>query len=136
MNYAALLSTALFLFSINSNATIVKCDLTSLGDNSFISIDLDNRGVNSIEIHHQSVQKIYSRWPAVRGAFTVDYCNPNDNEFRDYSKSYSLYSVCTSSQQPVGSVVFQADFTIEKGGTIYFLRNDRTPQNITFSKCN
>lgn len=127
---------ALALLSINANAGIITCNQTSLGENFSLVFDLDNRGVNSMDIHHETVEKIYSRWPAVRGAFTVDYCNPNDNEYRDYSKTYSLYSLCSSSQVPTGSVTFHAVFSIKNGGSISYLKNDGSEQNITFSNCN
>ena len=131
---------SLFMLSANSYAAtvscIVKADSNPTRPESKVTIDLDARGVNTIDfLHDGKTDKTFARWPEVRGASEVSYCNPNDNEYRDYSQSYSMWSVCSSSEMPAGYVTFSASFTLKDGGKISFLRADKTEQTLEFADC-
>lgn len=80
-------------------------------------------------------QVIFSMIDSIRGGYKVDYCNPNENEFRDYSSTYSLYSNCGVDPQ----AFFSSKFTFKDGGDINFtvLLKDGTEVNrdIGFSTC-
>lgn len=130
-----MLPLILLFLNLSANASTVTCKVVSLKNEASIVIDLDRKGVNSMDLQQKTAEKIYSRWPAIRGAFSVDYCNPNDNEYRDYNDSYSVYSFCTSSQMPVGKVTFQADFTLKSGGTVSYLSADGNEQSLKFAGC-
>lgn len=131
---------SLFLcFGLNASASALKCEIEN-APNELVIFELNDQGVESIDYRHDvdgktQVDRIFSRWPQIRGAFTVDYCNPNDNEYRSYSHSYSLFSLCASSQMPIGHVVFQADFNVKTGGKISFMQADTNEKVLTFSVC-
>jgi hypothetical protein len=130
-----MLPLILLFLNLTANASTMTCKVTSPTNEGLIVIDLDRNGVNSMDLQRKTSEKIYARSPAVRGAFLVDYCNPNDNEYRDYNDSYSVYSFCTSSQMPVGKVTFQSDFSKKNGGTVSYLSADGNEQNLKFADC-
>lgn len=125
---------ALLLLSATSYADSITCKLTSGGAVVITFDDASRRGVSAIDYQHDAkTERIYSRWPMVRGETTVDYCNPNDNEYQDFDGSYSIDSTCNA---PSGQVTFDARFSVKNGGKISFVKADLvTDQDLVFSSC-
>lgn len=139
---------ALFLFSFNAYAaSTTTCNVASQTSSSvMIQLDPNKLGVSSIdyqfEVHNNDgsqvskTERIFSRWPLIRGEVTVDNCQPNDNEYQNYNDTFSLWSMCSPPQGMVEKIIFQADFSLKSGGKIAFTKADGvTSQELTFSNC-
>lgn len=129
-------------------ADSITCTVPPSSSSSSVVIQLDTnkQGVASIDYNFQAkdsngflvtkVERIFSRWPLIRGELTVDYCGENDNKYQEYDGSYSIWSVCAAPSGMVGQIVFQADFTAKDGGKITFFKADGiTTQEVDFSNC-
>ncbi|MDZ4660673.1 MAG: hypothetical protein SGJ18_03545 [Pseudomonadota bacterium] len=135
------LQIAVLIFSIFaptlSFADSITCKVPSESQAKIVvEFDQNKLGVSLIDYYYensereQKSQRIFQHWPLIRGDFTLDYCNPNENEFRQYSKKYSIWSVCAPDQ-----VVFMANFTIDSGGKLSFMRSDYSEEELEFSNC-
>ncbi len=140
------LVTILFFISTTSHADSLTCQVNGSTSNSVVAqLDANKRGVNSIDYIHEvqntdgtlstQTQRIYSRWPVVRGELTFDYCNPNENEYRDYSTTYSIYSVCNS-LGGIRQIGFRAKFKLGSDGTVSFPKADEVAnRTLVLSNC-
>ena len=55
-----------------------------------------------------------------RAGYKVTYCNPNDNEYSKFSRTASLYSICTA-KAPITKIMFHSSLSKPKKG---FLKYD------------
>lgn len=126
---------ALSLVCLNAQANILTCDVTSPKNYSKVVFDMDLRSINTIDLQGTSLERIFARWPLVRGPFTFTSCSPNINEFKSNMDAFLINARCSGGGARM-NVSFYASVDPKTGGDLAFMNANQEYETVSFSNCN